>query len=60
MDPAENERRSEAAGAWWRHIQWHLRRDKRLQALPKLPRNGPDDWKTVRAALCWFEDAAQV
>jgi hypothetical protein len=60
MNPAQNEGRPETASARRRHIQWRLGRDKRLQALPQSPRNGPDDWKTVRAALCWFEDAAQV
>jgi hypothetical protein len=60
MNPAENEGRPETAGTRRQHIQWRLGRDKRLQALPQSPRNGPDDWKTVRAALCWFEDAAQV
>jgi len=35
MHSAENERRAEAAGAWRRHIQWHIGRSKRLQEVPQ-------------------------
>jgi hypothetical protein len=34
MHPAEDQRRSEAAGARRRHLEWHLGRSERLQASP--------------------------
>jgi hypothetical protein len=37
MHPAEDERRAKAAGAWWRHIQWHIGRGKRLQQCHTAP-----------------------
>jgi hypothetical protein len=39
------------------HIKRHFWRGKRLQALPQSPSSGPDNRKTVGAALYWFEDA---